>query len=176
MSKALLLDCSELALPKPSGTSLMPQSGVNIGNAVNGTSVGSIFFTCARNNPSSEEYSGDTIPAWTEGIPNKHTRKNLSVSLAERLYLTVMANSQLWEDTGLPQQIPDHLHVKKQKKSSAVSWHMISVLKKQIYYHDTEHVYIWAICERKQALLNQSVALKNLCILGNWWKRASRIS
>lgn len=95
MSKALLLHCSELPQPKPSGTSPMPQSGTNIGNTVDRTSVGRVFLTCARKSPTPEDYNGDTIPAWTEDILNKPAKKNLVISLVEGLCLAVMVNSQI---------------------------------------------------------------------------------
>lgn len=146
-----------LPQPKLSGTSLMPLSGMNAGNAENRTSVGNIFLTCARKSPSPEEHCGDTIPAWTERIPNKHTKKNLSISLVEGPCLTVMANSR-YEKIHI--FLSRFLTIALWKESSAVSWYLISALKKQIHWHETEHVYIWAICERKQAFLNLSVALK----------------
>ena len=119
MPTALLLDCPELPQPEPLGTSLMPHSGMKIGKAANKASdrasVVGIFLTCAKKSISPGEHSRDRIPACTEGIQNKWTKKILSISLVEVLCLAVRACSQQGGDTDSPQpqQIPDCISVKK---------------------------------------------------------------
>lgn len=79
MPTALLQNCPELSQPEPLGTSFMPHSGMKIGKAANKasdrTSVVGIFLTCAKKTISPGKHSRDRIPACTEGIQNKWTKK-----------------------------------------------------------------------------------------------------
>lgn len=176
MPTALLQNCPELSQPELLGTSFMPHSGMKIVKAANKasdrTSVVGVFLTCAKKTISPRKHSRDRIPACTEGIQNKWTKK---------ICLAIRACSQQGGDTdsAQPQQIPNCISVKKTQLFYSI-WTQLWK-NKFTGVQLSMYIYIYKQHVKANQLSWTYKCIQNLCIsiiyiLGSWRKRTSRIS